>query len=84
MTSPEKVKSAEAQAILICRGELAQFVCPFCGQLSRMENQILCCELAARVILEVSKYLAFKRGVEMVERVMDRFNSAKPVSPMIQ
>lgn len=73
MTAREKVIKVEQQVRSIVAGDTEEFLCPFCGETSKPENNLLCCGEAAEVCLAVLDYIDTAKSLELVDKVMNKF-----------
>ena len=79
--SRQKVLALEAQLQAMLDGELVEFHCPFCDQVTG-EGQFLCCESAATVVNAVLDHVEHLQTKEMVDQIMDQV-SRIPTSPVV-
>ena len=76
MTAREKVLDVERQVREIVAGHVQELHCPFCGEVSKPEMDLLCCENAAELVLAITTRIEVGEKLNVLDRVMDRATKA--------
>ena len=76
-TAREKVIEADRQIHAMLAGELSELSCPFCGQVTPI-NGDGCCKEMADVIFAVLNHRQFKKQKALMEQIAEKIGNYIP------
>lgn len=73
MTGKEKIDNVEAQMVLMERGQVNAFTCPYCGQLTP-HGQQFCCRTLMKAVMAVIERRDLKHRIEQVDQIAENIS----------